>query len=252
MPLGRGDDAGPHCISKSREILSHNICRRAMFVTVYGAPTCIISGTRRDKPGYRSMLHRNTMLVIKPVSEIFTRARVRYAASLPSRWHPTRSPTDFNMCVRISRNAGFNNGLSLILNITGRVKGARSWPFLILSMTFPRVSFSSAPRPSFLSLVFLSLLSPYPRGRSFSRALLPRTFFPAFARVSLDFLPAGPVIFSLAPFSYFILASSRGKLYTSPSHFSRCPLPSSYVPTVHRSRRRRPGPLGSFSPVTKG
>jgi len=135
--------------------------------------------------------------------------------------------------------------LSLISNIANSTKGAQPAVFNFIHNVFPRVS----------------PLSPFPRSRhpifSFpvSRPLAPSSpfhvislvfsskFFPV-RYVSLDFsllpflpfpFPSPPPSRRLVPFPYFILASSREKLCTSPPHFS-CPLCwCSYVLILHCS-----------------
>lgn len=146
------------------------------------------------------------------------------------------------MCL-YRRDDGFNNGLSPILNITDRTKGTCSW------LAF---NFIVSPRRGARARCFFSVLStsyfflPRPRVRRLSLVLFCFLFhiFP----VSLDFLScrfAVCAVFVLPSsrslFPYFILASPREKLYTSPSHFSCLPsllLPiagHSYVSVLHCS-----------------
>lgn len=122
--------------------------------------------------------------------------------------------------------------------------------FLLTLLPFPssyfflsRLSFSSPFLALAISLAVSSFLN----------------FFPV-CYVSLDFLSCRfsrsrtrsvAATFSLIPFPYFILASSREKLCTSPLHFS-CPLCWTQLrasSTLSCNRRRRP--LGSFSLVSR-
>lgn len=153
------------------------------------------------------------------------------------------------MFTHLTEDTGFNNcALRPISNIADSTKAGRhSRPLLILSITlfhaflpspFPfRSSYfflsrldpaslvSSSP-PCYLSLLFSSLLKFFPRSPRFSR-------FSLFA-VSPVFVPVPAATFPLVPFLYFILASPREKLCTSPPHFSYPPPSSSLLRGIAR------------------
>lgn len=161
------------------------------------------------------------------------------------------------MCL-YRRDDGFNNGLSPILNITDRTKGACSWlafNFIVSPRRGARALFLLrpldvlffSPAPSCSPAVSRSLLFSLPHFSRFSRfSLLP------FRRLCRFRSP----IFSLA-FSLFHFSIAEGKIIYLSVAFLLPPLPSSTYcraqlrvgATLLCKRRRRP--LGSFSLVSR-